>query len=87
MTETELYDYENWKAKLDERVENTRVYETIKSQHELNRCGEGKRSIEVLLNTIDYCESLEKENKILRELNKELHKCIEEYKWLLKKGE
>ena len=48
----------------------------IKSQDELNICNDGHRSSSVLLETIEKCSSLEKENEKLSSLLKE---CKEEF--------
>jgi DNA-directed RNA polymerase specialized sigma54-like protein len=44
---------------------------TIESQESLNPCNEGKRSSEVLLQTIEKCERLQKQLDIAKEILQE----------------
>ena len=43
----------------DGLVEN--VFNSIKSQHELNTCNDGKRSSDVVLSAVEKCERLQKQ--------------------------
>lgn len=49
----------------DGLVEN--VFNSIKSQHELNTCNDGKRSSDVLVATLEKCERLQKQLDIAKE--------------------
>lgn len=58
----------------------------IKSQDELNKCNDGKRSSEVLIKTIEKCERLEQIIKHFLDFNEEcalsLESTIALLKWL-----
>lgn len=43
----------------------------VKSQHELNPCNDGKRSSDVLVETISKLETTTKENELLKEIIKD----------------
>ena len=58
----------------------------IKSQDELNKCNDGKRSSEVLIKTIEKCERLEQIVKYFLDFNEKcamsLESTIALLKWL-----